>query len=157
MNTNQYFDKLYENLVNPLSSSKVMSIFYITQTKVAGDKGISETKSKQHSPCSNCIPWPVTSWGSACSSCMHKPERCIHRPVMSQANICTYCMGSKVSSLSRIYLHSSYFDPDSLHVHTIISLWKQLYLNIHRKQSLLYPNCNSDSDFSKNIFFISQV
>jgi len=57
------------------------------QNKVVGDKGISEIKSKQQNPCSNCM----------------------HQPVMSQANACTYCMGSKVSSLSRIYLYSSYF------------------------------------------------
>ncbi len=29
-------------------------------SKVSGDKGISETKSKQQSPCSNCMHWPVT-------------------------------------------------------------------------------------------------
>jgi hypothetical protein len=28
----------------------------------------------------------------------------------SQADACIYCMGSKVSSLSPIYLYSSYFD-----------------------------------------------
>jgi hypothetical protein len=33
----------------------------------------------------------------------------MHKPVMSQADACTYCIGSKVSSLSRIYLYSSYF------------------------------------------------
>ncbi len=51
-------------------------------------------KSKQPSPCSNC---------------MHRPVM----PVTSQANhmvaACTHCMGSKVSSLSGIYLYSSYF------------------------------------------------
>ncbi len=52
---------------------------------------------------------PVMSWGNACSTCMHKPVRCMHLPVTSQANACTYCKGSKVSSLSRIYLYSSYF------------------------------------------------
>ncbi len=39
---------------------------------------------------------------------------CMHQPVTSRADhmvaACTYCMGSKVSSLSRIYLYSSYFD-----------------------------------------------
>jgi len=35
---------------------------------------------------------------------------CMHCPVKSQADACRYCMGSKVSSLSRIYLYSSYFD-----------------------------------------------
>jgi hypothetical protein len=75
--------------------------------KVAGDKGISETKSKQQS---NCMHQPVTSWGNACSTCMDKPVRCMHWPVMSQADACTYCMGSKVSSLSLIYLYSSYFE-----------------------------------------------
>jgi hypothetical protein len=77
--------------------------------KVGGDKGISETKSKQQSPCSNCMQRPVMSWGNACSTCMHKSVRCKHWPVVSQANACAYCMGSKVSSLSRIYLYSSYF------------------------------------------------
>jgi len=70
--------------------------------KVAGDKGISKLKSKQQSPCSNCMHRPVTSWGNACSTCMHCP-------VTSQGDACTYCMGSKASSLSRIYLYSSYF------------------------------------------------
>jgi len=41
--------------------------------------------------------------------CMHKHVRCMHWPVTSQADACTYNMGSKVSSLSRIYLYSSYF------------------------------------------------
>jgi hypothetical protein len=72
--------------------------------------GISEMKSKQQRPCSNCIHQPVMSWENACSTCMHKPLSCMHRPVMSQDNACTYCMGSKVSSLSWIYLNSSYFD-----------------------------------------------
>ncbi len=73
-------------------------------------------KSKQQSPCSNCMQQPVMSWGNTCSTCMHKPMRCMHLPVMSQANAlmsqadaCTYCMGSKVSSLSWIYLYSSQF------------------------------------------------
>jgi hypothetical protein len=81
----------------------------IENVKVAGDKDISETKSKQQSPCSNCMHRPVMSWGNASCTCIHKPVRCMHRPVMSQADTCTYCMGSKVSSLSRIYLYSSYF------------------------------------------------
>jgi hypothetical protein len=78
--------------------------------KVTGDKGIFEMKSKQWSPCSKCMHQPVTSWGNAFSTCMHKPGRCMPRPVMSQADACTYCMGSKVSSLSQIYLYSSYFE-----------------------------------------------
>ncbi len=77
--------------------------------KVTGDKGISETKSKQQSPCSNCMHWPVMSWGNACSTCMLKPVRCMDRPATFKADPCTYCMGSKVSSLSRIYFYSSYF------------------------------------------------
>ena len=32
-----------------------------SNNKVAGDKGISETKSKQQRPCSNCMHQPVTS------------------------------------------------------------------------------------------------
>ncbi len=66
-------------------------------------------KSKQQIPCSNCMHWPVMSWGNACSTCMHKAVRCMHQTVTSQADACTYCMGSKVSSLSQIYLYSSYF------------------------------------------------
>ncbi len=93
--------------------------------KVAGDKGISETKSKQPSPCSNCMHQPVMSWGSTCmhkpvrcmhqpvmswgSTCMHKPVRCMHQPVMSQANARSYCKGSVVLILSQIYLYSSDF------------------------------------------------
>ncbi len=81
------------------------------QPKVAGGEGISQMKSKQQNPCSNCMHWPVTSWGNACSTCMHNHVRFMHQPVMSQADACTYCMGSKVSSLSWIYLYSSYFVP----------------------------------------------
>jgi hypothetical protein len=40
-------------------------------TKVAGDKGISEMKSKQQSPCSNCMHQSVMSWGNSWSTCMH--------------------------------------------------------------------------------------
>ncbi len=75
----------------------------------AGDKGISVTKSKQQSPCSNCMHRPVMSWDNACSTCMHKPVRFLHWPVTSQADACKYCMGCIVSSLSQIYLYSSFF------------------------------------------------
>ncbi len=80
------------------------------KSKVAGGKGISETKSKQQSPCSNCMHRPVMSLGNAFSTYMHWPVACMHQPVMSQANACPYCMGSKVSSLSQIYLYTRYFD-----------------------------------------------
>jgi hypothetical protein len=52
----------------------------VDQNKVAGDKGISETKSKQ-SPCSNCMHQPLMSWGNECSTCMHKPVMCMNQPV----------------------------------------------------------------------------
>jgi hypothetical protein len=89
-------------------------------TKVAGDNGISEMKSKQQSPYSNCMHQPVMSWDNACSTCMHKP-------VMSQADACTYCMGSKVSSVSQIYLYTSYFDNHILQINAAnyIDLCKQ--------------------------------
>ncbi len=77
---------------------------------VFSDKGISETKSKQQSPCSNCMHQPVMPWGNACSTCMHKPVRCMHHPVTSQANACTYYMGSVVLISSRIYLIFSNFE-----------------------------------------------
>ncbi len=64
--------------------------------KVAGDKGISKTKSKQQSPCSNCMHQPMMSMDNACSTCMYKPVRCMHCPVASQGNACTNCMGSKL-------------------------------------------------------------
>jgi hypothetical protein len=93
------------------SSFSLLSIYewFFHPVKVAGDKGISETKLKQQSPCSNCMHRPVMSWGNASSTCMHKPVRWMHRPVTSQADACIYCMGSKVSSLSQIYLYSIYF------------------------------------------------
>jgi hypothetical protein len=81
--------------------------------KVAGGKGISETKSKQQNPCSkasNYMYRPVMSWGNEYSACMHWPEMYMHRPVTTQADACTYCMGFKLSSLSPIYLYSSYFE-----------------------------------------------
>jgi hypothetical protein len=40
-------------------------------TKVAGDKGISEEKSKQQSPCSNCMHQLMMSWA------MHAVHACI--------------------------------------------------------------------------------
>ncbi len=76
------------------------------KAKVAGGKCISKTKSKQQSPCSNFMHRPVVSMGN---TCMYWPVTCTHRHVISQADVCTYCMGSKVSSLSQIYLYSSYF------------------------------------------------
>ncbi len=78
-------------------------------------KGISETNLKLYNPSSICMHRPVTSRGNACSTC-HRDTFglcCMHWLVMSQANhmvaACTNCMGFKVSSLSRIYLYSSYF------------------------------------------------
>ncbi len=56
------------------------------QHNVVGDKGISEIKSKQQNPCSNCLHRPVMSWNNACSTCMHKPVSCMHQPLMSQAD-----------------------------------------------------------------------
>jgi len=92
---------------NPTSTHlKTFQILeWLQYPKVAEDKGTSETKSKQQRPGSNCMYQPATSWGNACSTCMHKPVRCMHWPVTSQADACTYCMGSKVSSLSQIYLY----------------------------------------------------
>jgi len=58
---------------------------------VAGNKGIYEMKSKQQSPCNNCMHQPVMSWGNVYNTCMHQS-------VTSQADACTYCMGSNVSS-----------------------------------------------------------
>ncbi len=49
-------------------------------------------------------------------ACMYYRDRtylygmnCMHCPVTSQSDACRYCMGSKVSSLSQIYLYFSYF------------------------------------------------
>ncbi len=114
-----------KNLLKMFSSNCAFSWIFILQRghhwkfiqvsctyfKVAGDKGISKTKSKQQSQCSNCMHQPVMSWGNACSTCMHRPVRCMHRPVMSQADVCSYCMGSVILISSQIYLYSSYFAP----------------------------------------------
>jgi hypothetical protein len=51
--------------------------------KVAGGKGISETKSKQQSSCSNCMHWPVMPCDNACSTCLHWLVTCMHRPAIS--------------------------------------------------------------------------
>jgi hypothetical protein len=86
-------------------------------------------RNKKQSPCSNCMHRPVTSWGNACSTCIHQPV--MHRDhsvyynlyaVTSQANACTYCMGSKVSSLSRIYLSPTTL----LYFHDLLDI--QIYL-----------------------------
>ncbi len=108
--------------------------------KVAGDKGISEAKSKQQSPCSNYMHRHVTSWGNACSTCMHKPVRCMHQLMMLQADACTYCMGSKVSNVSRIYLYSSYFV-------LVLCLWNPSigicgYLSVSTQSELRQDNVN---------------
>jgi hypothetical protein len=49
---------------------------------------------------------PVMSWGDACSKYMHWP---VTSWAVHMVAACTYCMGSKVLSLSQIYLYSSYF------------------------------------------------
>jgi hypothetical protein len=90
----------------PLPLMSNLTTCLATLGKVAGDKGISKTKSKQQSACSNCMHQPVTSWGNPCSTCMHKPVKCMHWTVMSQADACSYCTGSVVLILSQIYLGS---------------------------------------------------
>jgi len=44
-----------------LKKQTIKTLYRGTIAKVAGDKGISEMKSKQQSPCSNCMHQPVTS------------------------------------------------------------------------------------------------
>ncbi len=56
-------------------------------------------------------------------TCMHQPVMWMHRPVTSKADACTYCMGSKVSNLSWIYLHSSYFEPCRQKCHDRCNNW----------------------------------
>jgi hypothetical protein len=92
----------------------------------AGDKGISVMKSKQQSPCSNCMHRLAMPWDNACSACMHKPVRCMHWPVTSQAEACTYRMGCKVSSSSQIYLYSIYFGW-SVCPWNIFSYWSNIF------------------------------
>jgi hypothetical protein len=75
----------YQSLTAYLGWSWKSLLGKVILNKVAGDKGKSKMKSKQQSPCSNCMHQPMTSWGNACTTCMHQP-------VMSQANACTYCM-----------------------------------------------------------------
>jgi hypothetical protein len=68
-------------------------------------KGISETKSKQQTPCSNCMHQPVMSLANACTSQAYACIFCMHCPMTSQADSCSYCMGSVVLILSWIYLN----------------------------------------------------
>jgi hypothetical protein len=91
--------------------------------------GYIQDEIKKQSPCSHCMHRPVTSWGNVCSTCIHQPV--MHRDhsvyynlyaVMSQAIACTYCMGSKVSSLSRIYLSPATL----LYFHDLLDI--QIYL-----------------------------
>jgi len=42
-----------------LATDYCQSSYLLGESKVAGDKGVSETKSKEQSPCSNCMPRPV--------------------------------------------------------------------------------------------------
>ncbi len=95
--------------------------YLLGESKVAGDKGISETKSKEQSPCSNCMPQPVMSWCNACRTCMHKPVRCMHLPVTSQADACSYCMGSVDLILSWINLYSNYVGVKEPHSKLILT------------------------------------
>ncbi len=74
-------------------------------SKVAGDKGISEVKSKQQSPCSNCMHRHVMSQVNACTSQAYACMYCMNCPMMSQANSCSYCMGSVVLISSWIFLY----------------------------------------------------
>jgi hypothetical protein len=52
---------------------KCMSMNQCTQS--SRSKGISETKSKQLSPCSSCMHQPVMSWGNACRGCIFSHVR----------------------------------------------------------------------------------
>ncbi len=95
---------------------------------------ISETKSKEQNPSSNCMHQPVTSWSNARSTSMHLPVMCMHRPVLSQADARIYCMGSKVSSLSQMYLYSSYFAIKQS-IFLIWCLWQKLIAPLCSKHS----------------------
>jgi hypothetical protein len=94
-------------------------------------------KSKQQSPCSNCMHWPVVSWGdymvAACTYCMHWP-------VISWGNhmvaACTYCMGSKVSSLSQMYFYSSYFESKHIIHHRYLLRSFEPYLSLHLQRHI---------------------
>jgi hypothetical protein len=72
----------------------------------------------------------VMSWGNACGEYMH-------HTVTSRADhvvaACNYCMGSKVSSLSQIYLYSSYFDMDIAVHHSLRNIFS-VAVNILQKR-----------------------
>ncbi len=92
----------------------------------AGDKGISQTKSKQQSPCSNCMHRPVTSWGNACSTSMHKLVRCTH-----QLDVTGRCMhllhGIQIFKFVLDIPYSSYFALEF----SLTALEKGDFLRIH--------------------------
>jgi len=70
-------------------------------------------KSKQQSPCSKCMHWPVTSQADACTSQAYTCMYCMHCPMTSQADACSYCMGSVVWFCLRYTFISSYFEDQS--------------------------------------------
>ncbi len=75
------------------------------QPQSSWSKGISETKSKQQSPSSNCMHSPVMSQANACTWQAYACMCCMLCPMMLQADACSYCMGSVVLILPRIYLY----------------------------------------------------
>ncbi len=64
---------------------------------------------------------------------MHASANDMH--VMSQAKACTYCMGSKVSSLSWMYLYSSYFAPTALWP---LAMFGQLLFNVYAVERIYF-------------------
>jgi hypothetical protein len=57
--------RLIRHLTCELNKALGIWLWVPCRHKAAG--GISEMKSKQQSPCSKCMHWPVMSWGNACS------------------------------------------------------------------------------------------
>jgi len=73
----KHFNNLYKMRFCIIGGIVFTQLILQYTIKVAGDKGLSETKLKQ-SPCSKCKYQPVMLRGNACSTCMHKPVRCLH-------------------------------------------------------------------------------
>jgi hypothetical protein len=129
--------------INVAGSTKIhyrclwLNSWWIVTYQSNWSTGISKTKSKQQNPCSSCMHRPVMSWGNACTYCMHCSVMCMHWTVTSQTAACTYCTGSKVSSLSRIYLYSSYFE---YVVFFKVSKGREKYIFLFKHRSFLFTN-----------------
>jgi hypothetical protein len=82
---------LYLEYNNSATYKKISYLFILHQS--SWSKGISETKSKQQSQCSNCMHRPVTSQADACTLQAYVCMYCMHCLLQSQADACSLLHG----------------------------------------------------------------